>query len=85
MNDAIGNLGGGGLSTPYLANLAQALNYTLSCCMTLFGGPIINKIGIKWACIIGAIGFPLSGSGYYTRARLGIDWYLLLSRVSRYL
>ena len=28
MNDAITNLGGGGLSKPYLANLANSLNYT---------------------------------------------------------
>ncbi|KAI9637141.1 major facilitator superfamily domain-containing protein [Dioszegia hungarica] len=80
MNDAISNLGGGGLSTPYLANLANALNYTMSCLLTLFGGPIINKVGIKWACVIAAFGMPLGGSGYYTRARLGIDWYLLLAR-----
>lgn len=50
--------------------------------MTLFGGPIINKVGIKWACVISAFGMPLGGSGYYTRARLGIDWYLLVARVS---
>lgn len=85
MNDAISNLGGGGLSTPYLANLANALNYTMSCLLTLFGGPIINKVGIKWACVIAAFGMPLGGSGYYTRARLGIDWYLLLARVSLHL
>lgn len=82
MNDAISNLGGGGLSTPYLANLAQALNYAMSCLMTLFGGPIVNKLGIKWTCLIGSMGFPLGGSGYYTRARLGVDWYLLFARVS---
>lgn len=27
MSDAISNLGGGGLSSPYLSNLANALNY----------------------------------------------------------
>lgn len=27
MSDAISNLGGGGLSSPYLSNLASALNY----------------------------------------------------------
>ncbi|KAI9638008.1 major facilitator superfamily transporter [Dioszegia hungarica] len=80
MADAISNLGGGGLSSPYLANLANSLSYTMSCLLTLCGGPLINKIGIKWACLIAAIGMPLAPSGYYTSARLGIDWYLLLSR-----
>ncbi|KAK8853498.1 hypothetical protein IAR55_004205 [Kwoniella newhampshirensis] len=81
MSDGISNLGGGGLSSPYLANLASSLNYAMSCLMTLFGGPLINKFGIKWSCIIAAIAFPLSGSGYYVSARHHIDWYLLFSRV----
>ncbi|OCF32125.1 membrane protein [Kwoniella heveanensis BCC8398] len=81
MSDAISNLGGGGLSTPYLANLASSLNYAASCAMTLFGGPLINKIGIKWSCVIAAIAFPLSGSGYYVSARYGVDWYLLFAKI----
>ncbi|WVR07876.1 hypothetical protein IAU60_004919 [Kwoniella sp. DSM 27419] len=80
MSDAISNLGGGGLSTPYLANLATCLNYACSCAMTLFGGPLINKFGIKWSCLIAALTFPLSGSGYYVRARFKIDAYLLVAK-----
>ncbi|WWC92017.1 uncharacterized protein L201_006971 [Kwoniella dendrophila CBS 6074] len=81
MTDAISNLGGGGLSSPYLANLANSLNYAASCLITLFGGPLINKMGIKWACFIAAISFPLDGSGYYVNAKFGVDWYLLLARI----
>lgn len=81
MSDAISNLGGGGLSTAYLANLATCVNYAASCAMTLVGGPLINKIGIKWSCIIAAIAFPLSGSGYYVRARFQVDWYLIFAKV----
>ncbi|KFZ01411.1 hypothetical protein V500_00784 [Pseudogymnoascus sp. VKM F-4518 (FW-2643)] len=81
MTDAISNLGGGGLSTPFLANLATSLNYAASVLVTLFGGPLINKLGIKWACIIAAFAMPLDGSGYYVSAKYGVDWYLLLSRV----
>jgi hypothetical protein len=47
--DAISNLGGGGLKNPDLANLAQSLNYAGTCIMTMFGGPVINKLGIKWS------------------------------------
>ncbi|RDW64799.1 hypothetical protein BP6252_10450 [Coleophoma cylindrospora] len=65
MSDAISNLGGGGLSSPYLANLANSLGYASSCLITLFGGPLINKIGIKYSCIIAAITMPLDGSSYY--------------------
>jgi len=81
MSDAISNLGGGGLSTPYLANLATSLNYAGSCVMTLFGGPLINKTGIKWSCIIAALAMPLAGSGYYVQARFKVDPYLLTARV----
>lgn len=81
MSDAISNLGGGGLSTPYLANLATALSYMAGCLITVFGGPLINKIGIKWSCMIAAVTMPLAGSAYYVSAKYSIDWYLLFARV----
>lgn len=82
MADAISNLGGGGLKTPYLANLANALDYAAVCITALLGGPLINKFGIKWSCVIAAVGFPLSPSGYYQNAKFGTEWYLLLAKVS---
>ncbi|KAI1001055.1 hypothetical protein K3495_g7145 [Podosphaera aphanis] len=81
MSDAISNLGGGGLPSPYLANLANSLNYVLSCLMTLLGGPLINKIGIKYSCVIAAIAMPLTGLSYYVTARYGGIWYLLIARM----
>jgi len=48
--------------------------------MTFVGGPVVNKIGIKWACFIAAVTFPLSGAGYYVRAKFKIDWFLLFAR-----
>ncbi|KAF9881471.1 major facilitator superfamily transporter [Colletotrichum karsti] len=81
MSDAISNLGGGGLSTPYLANLATSLNYAAGCLMTLFGGPLINKFGIKWSCMVAAVAMPLAGSAYYVNAKYDVDWYLLFARL----
>ncbi|EFX05847.1 membrane protein [Grosmannia clavigera kw1407] len=81
MADAISNLGGGGLSTPYLANLANSVDYASGCVVTLFGGPLINKLTIKWSCLIAAVVFPLSASGYYVSARYSIDWYLLFVKI----
>lgn len=81
MSDAISNLGGGGLASPYLSNLANALNYAAGCLVTLIGGPLINKLGIKWSCIIAAVTFPLDGSSYYVSARYGVNWYLLFSKI----
>lgn len=82
MADAISNLGGGGLSSPYLANLANSLNYASGCMVTLIGGPLINKFGIKWSCMIAAVAMPLIGSAYYVNAKYGVDWYLLFSSAS---
>ncbi|CAG8961848.1 hypothetical protein HYFRA_00014039 [Hymenoscyphus fraxineus] len=81
MSDAISNLGGGGLRTPYLANLSNALNYAAGCLVSLFGGPLINKFGIKWSCVIAAVGMPLGPSGYFVNAKFGVQWYLLLAKV----
>ncbi len=46
----------------------------------MFGGPIISAIGIPMACLIGAIGFPLSGSGYYVNSKYGTQWYLIFAK-----
>lgn len=81
MSDAISNLGGGGLSSPYLGNLANALDYAGSCVIALIGGPLVNKFGIKWSCMIAAVTMPLAGSSYYVSAKYGVDWYLLFSKV----
>jgi hypothetical protein len=35
MSDSISALGGGGLATPYVANLGNALNYAMSTCVTV--------------------------------------------------
>ncbi|TQS35900.1 hypothetical protein Golomagni_03665 [Golovinomyces magnicellulatus] len=79
--DAITNLGGGGLSSPYLANLVNSFQYISGCLMTLFGGPLINKMGIKKSCVIAAIGMPLVGSSYYSNAQYGIIWYLVVAQM----
>lgn len=81
MSDAISNLGGGGLSTPWLANLSNCLNYVFSFVLTLFGGPLINKFGIRWSCMIAAVAMPLYGSSYYLNAKDGVNWYLLFANV----
>jgi hypothetical protein len=46
----------------------------------MFGGPLIGLLGIPWACLVGAIGFPLSGSGFYVLSKYGIQWYLIFAK-----
>lgn len=38
------------------------------------GGPLVNKIGVKWALTIGAMSFPIQGSSYYCNSKFGNQW-----------
>ncbi|KAJ5408975.1 major facilitator superfamily domain-containing protein [Penicillium cosmopolitanum] len=75
MSDAITGLGGGGLATPQVSNISTAIRYA----MLAVGGPIVNKIGVKWALVIGSMSFPIQGSAYYCNSKFGNQWYLILS------
>lgn len=53
--------------------------------MTFVGGALVNKLGIKWSCIIAALAMPLAGSGYYVTVNYpghAGQAYLLAARVS---
>ncbi|XDG02617.1 hypothetical protein ABKA04_002232 [Annulohypoxylon sp. FPYF3050] len=77
MADAIAGLGGGGLATPQTSNIATAINYAMLATVCMFGGPIVNKLGTKWALVIGAMSFPIRGSSYYCNSKFGTQWYLI--------
>ncbi|KAJ3526146.1 hypothetical protein NM208_g11331 [Fusarium decemcellulare] len=74
-------LGGGGLATPQVSNIATALRYTMLAFTCFMGGPIVNKLGVKWALVIGSMSFPVQGSAYYCNSKFGNQWYLILSGV----
>ncbi|KAH6657168.1 major facilitator superfamily domain-containing protein [Truncatella angustata] len=78
MSDAIAGLGGGGLATPQTSNTATALLYAMLATVCFLGGPLVNKIGVKWALVIGAMSFPIEGSSYYCNSKFGNQWYLIL-------
>ncbi|PWY94563.1 MFS general substrate transporter [Aspergillus sclerotioniger CBS 115572] len=78
MGDAIGGLGGGGLATPHISNIASAVGYTCIAVTCFLGGPITNKLGTKWALVVGAMSFPIRGSSYYCNSKFGNQWYLIL-------
>ncbi|EYE97114.1 MFS general substrate transporter [Aspergillus ruber CBS 135680] len=79
MSDAITGLGGGGLATPQVSNIANAIRYAMLALVCFFGGPIVNKLGVKWALVIGSMSFPIEGSAYYCNSKFGNQWYLILS------
>ncbi|OQD66041.1 hypothetical protein PENPOL_c005G09668 [Penicillium polonicum] len=77
MGDAIGGLGGGGLATPHVSNIASAVGYAMLAVTCFMGGAITNKIGTKWALVIGSLAFPIRGSSYYCNSKFGNQWYLI--------
>ncbi|KAI9374736.1 major facilitator superfamily domain-containing protein [Aspergillus egyptiacus] len=79
MSDAIAGLGGGGLATPQVSNISNAILYALLAIVCFLGGPIVNKLGVKWALVIGAMSFPIQGSAYYCNSKFGNQWYLIFS------
>ncbi|KAI1868529.1 uncharacterized protein JN550_006445 [Neoarthrinium moseri] len=78
MADAIAGLGGGGLATPQTSNIATAILYSMLATVCFLGGPIVNKLGVKWALVLGAMSFPIEGSSYYCNSKFGNQWYLIL-------
>ncbi|KAG8162929.1 hypothetical protein KVR01_007407 [Diaporthe batatas] len=79
MDDAIAGLGGGGLATPQTSNTATAISYTMLAIVCAFGGPLVNKLGVKWSLVIGAATFPIRGASYYANSKYGNQWFLILA------
>lgn len=58
-----------GAQKPFLINAANALVFGLMGFFCLFGGPIANRIGLKWTLVLGAVGYPVYSAGLYTNNR----------------
>ncbi|KAJ5263527.1 DUF895 domain membrane protein [Penicillium angulare] len=76
--NAMNSLGAGGEEKPFLVNAANALVFGLMGIFCLLGAPIANRIGLKWALILGATGYPLYSAGLYTNDRFGNVWFVLV-------
>lgn len=76
--NAMNSLGAGGEEKPFLVNAANALVFGLMGIFCLLGAPIANRIGLKWALILGATGYPLYSAGLYTNDRFGNIWFVLV-------
>ena len=72
------SLGAGGQQEPYLVNTANALTFVLMVVSCYFSSAIVHYIGIKWALIIGTMGYAPYAAGLYTNNRYGTEWFVLL-------
>jgi hypothetical protein len=67
-------LGGGGLASAQTNNIANAISYVMLALVCFLGGPLVNKLGVKWSLVIGAMSFPIQGSSYYCNSKFGNQW-----------
>ncbi|RMD42342.1 hypothetical protein DV735_g2795, partial [Chaetothyriales sp. CBS 134920] len=80
--NAMNNLGAGGAQSTYLVYAANALVFGLMGFLCLFGGPISNRIGLRWTLFLGAIGYPIYSAALYTNNRYGNEWFVLVGAVA---
>ncbi|KAJ9484862.1 hypothetical protein VN97_g8509 [Penicillium thymicola] len=79
--NAMNALGAGGAQEPFLINAANALVFGLMGILCLFGGPIANRIGLRWTLMLGAVGYPVYSAALYTNNRFGNVWFVLVGSV----
>lgn len=80
--NAMNSLGAGGAQSPYLINAANSLVFGLMGFLCLFGGPIGNRIGLKYTLCLGAVGYPIYSAGLYTNNKYGNVWLVLVGAVA---
>ncbi|KAL3419878.1 DUF895 domain membrane protein [Phlyctema vagabunda] len=80
--NAMNSFGAGGAQSPFLINAANALVFGLMGFLCLFGGPIANRIGLRYTLLLGAAGYPLYSAGLYTNNRYGNVWFVLVGAVA---
>ncbi|KAF7881990.1 uncharacterized protein EAF01_011770 [Botrytis porri] len=82
MWNAMSSLGAGGAESPFLVNAANALVFGLMGIFCVLGGPIANRIGLKYTLTLGAVGYPVYSAGLYANNRYGNVWLVLVGAVT---
>ncbi|KAE8422533.1 major facilitator superfamily domain-containing protein [Aspergillus pseudocaelatus] len=78
---AMNGLGGAGAADPHYVNAANAVIFCLQVLVCIFGSAMIAKIGLKWALVLGMVGFPIYASSIYCNIRYNNTWYIMLACV----
>ncbi|UZJ52930.1 hypothetical protein CBS101457_002250 [Exobasidium rhododendri] len=80
MADAISGLGAGGAAIPWAVNAANAASYSTTVLVSILGGPLVSRLGIRKLLILGSATFPLNGSAYYINMKYHVQWWLVVGR-----
>ncbi|KAI9641507.1 hypothetical protein NHQ30_010316 [Ciborinia camelliae] len=75
-----------GAESLFLVNAANALVFGLRMfylgIFCLLGGPIANRIGLKYTLTLGTVGYPVYSAGLYANNRYGTVWLVLVGAVT---
>ncbi|KAK5119378.1 hypothetical protein LTR85_007734 [Meristemomyces frigidus] len=80
--NAMNSLGAGGEESPQVVNAANALVFGIMGFLCLLGGPIANRVGLKYTLIGGAVGYPVYSAGLYLNSKNGTEWLVLFGAVT---
>lgn len=78
---AMNGLGGAGAADPSYVNAANAVIFCLQVVVCIFGSSLIAKIGLRWAFVLGMVGFPIYASSVYCNIKYNNTWYIMLACV----
>ncbi|KAJ6455818.1 MFS general substrate transporter [Mycena sanguinolenta] len=77
--NALSNLGAGGLASADTWNKATALLFALMCVTCVFGGIVINQIGLRWSLAVSSIFYTIYAASLYENSRSGNQWFLIFA------
>ncbi|KAL4895972.1 major facilitator superfamily domain-containing protein [Aspergillus ambiguus] len=78
---AMNGLGGAGAADPHYVNAANSVIFCLQVLVCIFGSVLIANIGLKWAFVLGMVGFPIYASSVYCNIKDNNTWYIMLACV----
>jgi MFS family permease len=48
--------------------------------VSIFGGPLASRLGVRTLLIFGAATFSINGSSYYVNLKYKVQWWFVLGR-----
>ncbi|KAM0748747.1 MFS general substrate transporter [Meredithblackwellia eburnea MCA 4105] len=80
--NSMASLGAGGQQTPFLANAANSIVFGLMVLTCLLGSSIVNRIGYRWALVLGALGYAPYAGGLLLNLRTKATWLVYFGSVT---
>ncbi|GAA6035460.1 hypothetical protein JCM8097_000265 [Rhodosporidiobolus ruineniae] len=80
--NAMNGLGAAGGQNPTLSNGANSLVFSMMVVSCIFSSAIVDRVGYRYALILGAVGYPLYAGGLVYNLNSGNSWLVWLGSVA---